>query len=307
MSGPSASDFRSLRILFGQPETRLAVEQDACVLSLKVPHLGGPASEEILSRGTLLQPASATCALLSDERWLAGALLQPVSQSLDTATLQLYRHLLEAAHGWSICRIWNYVPHINSERTGLENYRRFNLGRWQAYRDVYGEALHERLPAASAVGMDDDILATIFLACRQPVTAIENPHQVPAWRYPAAYGPKAPSFARAAVAGLNGSRCAWISGTAAIRGHESIAPGDPLQQLEVTLQNLRIMMEETGLPAGSVHSKIYLRNPLHFEAIAGRVAREPLLQGLGGPVFLQAEICRRELEVEIEVSSPLPG
>ena len=211
--------------------------------------------------------------------------------------------------GWTICRIWNYVPRINSETTGLENYRRFNLGRWQAYRDVYGGQLHEHLAAGSAVGVGDGALATAFLATRGGVEVIENPEQVPAWRYPEIYGPKAPSFARAAIAGVNGSRRGWISGTASIKGHESVAPGDPMQQLEITLDNLRLVLGRMGFPplndaAGDMRHelKVYLRDPGHLDSARHRLLPRGI--GVGGidPIFLQAEICRRELEVEIEVA-----
>jgi chorismate lyase/3-hydroxybenzoate synthase len=310
MHEPVEPGLQRLRVLFGQAETCLRADQQGVTLALKVPHLAGPNVEEIVAvAGPVVSPSPNTM-LLEDDDWLAGVFLRPLDSPLDQLTLKVYQQLLDVTRGWSVCRIWNYMPHINSETTGLENYRRFNLGRWQAYRDAYGDDLHRHLPAASAIGLRDEHVATVFLASRRPVRAIENPDQVPAWSYPNDYGPKAPSFARAAMTGEAGSRWGWISGTASIKGHSSVAPGDGARQLDVTLDNLRLVLALMGFPPlgatqnGFHHrTKVYLRDPNLLGGAQHRLGDEGWAVSMSnGPLFLQAEICRRELEVEIEVA-----
>ena len=309
MSSSLSPDKPRLHVCFGQDETSLQCAATEAVLSLAVPHLAGPMGEDVISGAGKLSTPGRDTVFFECGDWLAGAFVRRPDGPLDQVAHGLYRDLLGMTKGWSICRIWNHVPRINCETTGLENYRRFNLGRWQAYRDVYGVQLHEHLAAGSAVGVGGGALATVFLATLGAVEAIENPEQVPAWRYPEIHGPKAPSFARAAIAGVNGSRRGWVSGTASIKGHESVAPGDPMRQLDITLDNLRLVLGQMGFPrlgapAGRMrhHVKVYLRDPGQLAGARQRLVREGIEAGGAETIFLQADICRRELEVEIEVS-----
>jgi hypothetical protein len=294
-------------VCFGRPETRLVTEARGIAVHLGLPHLGGPAEEVIadIPRGVVETPLPGS-ALLTGEHWMAGAFVRPWHGPLDELSASLYRELLLHARGWNIARIWNYVPAINSETTGLENYRRFNLGRWQAYHDTFGETLTAHLPAASAVGLREDMLVTVFVATRAPVERIENPQQVPAWRYPAAYGPKAPSFVRAARTEAAGQRYSWISGTASIRGHESVALGDVPGQLAVTTENLNVVLAAMDLPPFGAatpdqtrfFTKIYLRREADLE-----VVRHGLGEAADHAMFVAADICRSELALEIEVTA----
>jgi len=306
MADASSFTSRQVRVCFGRPETRLVTDERGIAVHLGLPHLAGPAEEVILevADGTLETPLPGS-ALLAGDQWMAGAFVRPWHGPLDELSAGVYRELLLHARGWNIGRIWNYVPAINSETTGLENYRRFNLGRWQAYHDTFGDGLTAQLPAASAVGLREDMLVTVFVATRAPVQRIENPQQVPAWRYPAAYGPKAPSFVRAARAEAGGRRWSWISGTASIRGHESVALGDVPGQLAVTAENLNMVLAAMDLPrlgdaaAGGVEffTKVYLRRADDLATVQA---------GLGalaeGALIVEADICRAELELEIEVT-----
>ncbi|MFN0130292.1 MAG: hypothetical protein ACKV19_26820 [Verrucomicrobiales bacterium] len=305
VADPSGS-LRSLRVCFGRLATRLVADEHGIAVDLALPHLAGPMEEVVLAiPGGVVETPLPGSVLLSGGPWMAGAFVRPWHGPLDELSASLYRELLLHARGWNIGRVWNYVPHINSETTGLENYRRFNLGRWQAYHDSFGDRWTNHLPAASAVGLREDMLVTVFVATRAPVERIENPHQVPAWRYPAAYGPKAPSFVRAARTEAGGQRWSWVSGTASIRGHESVAPGDVGGQLAVTLQNLDVVLSAldlpplgTEMPDGSASlAKVYLRRRGDLAAVQthlGAVADQAF--------FLEADVCRAELELEIEVT-----
>ena len=124
------------------------------------------------------------------------------SSGLAALAQRAYRDLFEAleqtgcAH---LLRVWNYLPQINADGGGLERYRQFNAGRQQAFIEA-GQAAFEGAPAACALGIHQGALCIRFLAGRVAPLPIENPRQVSAYRYPPTYGPRAPTFSRAALA-----------------------------------------------------------------------------------------------------------
>lgn len=213
---------------------------------------------------------------------------------------EVYAGLLAQLTDWKLLRVWNFVPRINAWQAGQENYRRFNQGRAQAF----GSA---PLPAASAVGAAGDEMVILALSGSTPPAYHENPEQVPAYRYPEQYGPMPPSFARGSVTRLGGRQVGFISGTAAIKGHESQAGGDLAGQIAVTLDNLRLMAERLGFPGALESSspmerffRVYLRNAADAEKALVLLAKQGL--GLAPHEFtmVRAEICRAELDIEIE-------
>jgi len=93
-----------------------------------------------------------------------------------------------------------------------------------------------------------------------------------------------------------------LSGTAAIVGHESAFPNDSKAQTSETLRNIDALLAKSPLASDPGHSdavRVYLRNPADYEHIAREVdgsfssARIQL-------AYLQGDICRRELLVEID-------
>jgi hypothetical protein len=137
---------------------------------------------------------------------------------------------------------------------------------------------------------------------------VENPLQISAYDYPGNFGPRAPSFARASVVPGTNSSTVFISGTAAIRGHATIAPQSVSGQLECTLENLRAISTACGLGAhldaggrSTRHFKIYLRCAADQPQVAA-VLNEQLLTPSDHVTYLEADICRAELLVEIEAS-----
>ena len=92
----------------------------------------------------------------------------------------------------------------------------------------------------------------------------------------------------------------FIAGTASIVGHRSRHGGDLAGQLAVTLDNIdRLLTASLGPEAshGLDGVRVYLRDPQHLaaarEAVEGRM---PLARA----AYLHGDICRAELEVEIE-------
>ena len=273
-----------------------------------VPVLAGEAVENLFGPA---RPAGRVgpLALFQAGDWLLGAVTVPLVAGLEAAAHQVYAGIIQAARGLHLARIWNYVPAINGTGPGgLENYRAFCSGRSLAFEQHYGRDFTARLPSASAVGCRPGALTVVFAASPHRPRHVENPLQVAAYDYPPAYGPRAPSFARATVVPGPDRATVFISGTAAIRGHATVAPLSPDRQLDCTLENLREIGRACGLGpgldagGGSVrHFKVYVRHAADQPLVAAKLA-EQLLVDTDRVCYLQADICRTSLRVEIEVS-----
>lgn len=237
---------------------------------------------------------------------------------LAEATASVYRELLDFLPSCGMphfLRFWNYLPHINREDGGLERYRHFNLGRQRALLEARSAAF-EGSPAACALGTLEGPLCVRFLASTMPAVAIENPRQVPAYRYPTQYGPASPSFSRAALAPMGqGQLALLISGTASVVGHETVHVGDWRAQLDETMRNLQAVIDVANrhstarFSLSDGHCVIYVRNPAlaaplrtAFEQMIG-----PHSQAARSALVLHAEVCRSDLLLEIEAHVCAPG
>ncbi len=232
---------------------------------------------------------------------------------LQRASERAYRRifdLIDALGYPSLARAWNYLADINRADQGLERYRHFNAGRQDAFLAA-GRSLNARVPAACALGVGGQPLTIAFLATHGDLVAIENPRQVSAYRYPPEYGPRSPTFSRGTLVRVAGRPVLFVSGTASIAGHQTRHPGDPAAQTGESLANLQAVLEAANRVAGGpaltlsqTYLKVYLRHPEHLDAV-----RRVLVQALGEPLkalFLQAEICRSDLLVEIEATVGAP-
>lgn len=209
-----------------------------------------------------------------------------------------YRHLF---------RVWNYFPRINDEERGSERYWQFNAGRQAAFLGS-GRSASGEVPAACALGSTTGALTLYFLARREPPLAVENPRQVSAYDYPACYGPRSPTFARASVAMEPAGAILFVSGTASILGHRTMHAGDVVAQAEESVRNIEAVLAEqrrvlpgVGFDLADLFLKVYVRHPADVRAV-----REVLTRQLGPDarrVFVQADVCRSDLLVEIEASA----
>ena len=257
----------------------------------------------------------------SDGHWMLGAIdldetveKQGLAKLAQRAYHDLFKSLEQTgcAH---LLRVWNYLPQINGDGGGLERYRQFNLGRQEAFVEA-GQAAFEGAPAACALGIHQGALCIRFLAGRTAPLPIENPRQVSAYRYPPAYGPRAPTFSRAALAEIGGGNVAlFISGTASIVGHETVHTGEIVAQTQETLRNLEAVIgaanERTSARFGlsALDCVVYVRH-----VADAPIVRQVLEQALGADahtisraVYLEADICRQDLLVEIEAHAVAGG
>jgi len=293
-------------VRFGGSAAGLERDRQPPALRVALDPLGGDDHEQLLAAAEAGEENG--CCLFRAGDLTAGFAVARPDLDLEAATGELYQRLFAATAGRHLLRIWNYVPHINREQAGLENYRRFCRARAAAFEARFGPAFQPLLPASSAVGAAAGPLAVAFLAGTAPGRHLENPLQVPAFRYPAEHGPRPPSFSRATVAETAAATHVFISGTAAIRGHATVAPGDRDAQLACTLENLAAIGETAGigptLGAGSAwrrRFKVYLRQRDDFPAVKSRL-ESGLLRPGDRVAYLQAEICRPELVLEIEAT-----
>ena len=235
----------------------------------------------------------------------------PDSTPLYEATEQAYREILGTldALGYPhLIRVWNYVPEINRDTHGTERYRQFNSAR-QAALLASGRPITGNVSAACALGAAaGSPLVVYFLASHTSPTFIENPRQISAYNYPPQYGARSPVFSRATVMREPDAMTLFISGTASIVGHQTIHVGDTAAQTRETLINIEALVAEANRVTGTdeftldaLACKVYVRNPSELPVIQTelRAALGPSARA----VYLQADICRRDLSVEIEATA----
>lgn len=218
------------------------------------------------------------------------------------ATRRVYECIADQARQLALphpLRVWNAIPAIHDPSIDGDRYMSFNFGRYEAMRQWFGGELVSRVPAATGVGCSCDVLRVAALLSDVPGTPIENPKQIPAYQYSARFGRLPPCFARA----TRWKDLLFIAGTAAVVGEESQHPSEFDRQLSVTLDHLRQMLDH-GLEGESTRRftafRVYL--PEQPQRSARKELVSAALQTLA-PVaveWVNAELCRRDLLVEIE-------
>lgn len=220
-------------------------------------------------------------------------------------------------------RSWNFIPQINHCPEGaLEVYQGFCKGRALAF-DACGFDVFQ-LPAATGIGSYSSTVSGYLVASkRADYLHVENPLQSPAYKYPAKYGPKSPSFARGTLRKTSaqdsgfGTRF-FLSGTASIRGAETMWPDDIGRQVNTTMENIRFLINQENpqlAQQGAVldladfdHFKVYFRHAKDHAYIRQilvedwQIAAEKLH-------FMNVDICRSDLLVELEgcINGPDPA
>lgn len=299
---------QQLKVIFGADKTSLNVSSQGFELRLPLKVLSGSPVEVHGILGGVLEEVAGGRILRSDTQLTGVFIRETDAESMEEDSRWIYEQVLKSCGEFSMYRAWNYVPQINAIFDGLENYHRFNLGRARAYAERFGPEMEALVSAASAVGIHDGTLVTIFTAGADPVRYVENPEQMPAYSYPKEYGPKSPSFSRGALRARESGPQAFLSGTASIKGHSTVGAGDVSLQSEITCDNIRLVFHGMELPdplgsaAGEYQGKIYLRNSADVEAVKAALHRCGAGNLAQTATFIEADICRRDLDVEIELT-----
>ncbi len=246
---------------------------------------------------------------------LAGSVL-PKARALDgtsfqRATREMINLVLEqvlASSAPHLVRMWSFLPGIH-EPTALhpERYQTFNAGRFEAFTALLGrpEGFGRTLPTATCVGHRGHALAVYALGSGHPGAAIDNPRQVPAFRYSKRFGPRPPCFARATLTHLAGVPSLIVGGTASVLGEDTVHPGNLARQLEETIANLRAVAAAAPCARGAwsvdqaISARVYVPGAGDDGAVRAAL-RSALPQGCELELN-RASICRRDLLVEVEL------
>lgn len=228
-----------------------------------------------------------------------------------------------ASRGLHAVRFWNFIPGIHdgmihSPGEGpLSRYMVFNKGRFRAFRECAPlNPGTSGIATATGVGHLGPDLIIHCMAWHAPGRPIENPRQVPAYRYSARYGPRPPCFARGTRVDGAGGRLLLIGGTASVVGEASVhAAGehtDLADQVEETLTNIETLIqtadEESTQDRAASSARGWLSALTHIRVYSVRASDQPAVAALLRPrlapgaavEFVRADICRPELLVEIE-------
>ncbi|MGS2718087.1 chorismate transformation enzyme, FkbO/Hyg5 family [Eionea flava] len=227
--------------------------------------------------------------------WLSEAQCSDLEVSVCNAYLSIFSVLEEH----QLChpfRFWNYLPNINAGVGDEETYKRFCTGRLRAFNALGIKS--EGFPSASALGHHSQgAVIYAFASAAKPVN-LNNNKQVDAYNYPRQYGITSPSFTRATSLELFGESYLFISGTASIVGHETVEVGSLERQLEVTLSNIKHILETANPKKKKLSTfKVYLR---HAEDLLQTSAWLTLHYPYVDTIITLADICRSDLLVEIE-------
>jgi chorismate lyase/3-hydroxybenzoate synthase len=273
-------------------------------VSVPMPQFGQPTDEVWRTSLGVTRGEEGAVAFAATDRFMFGVLTlaQSPGEPLEAGSRTAYRTILAFLRDRGYphpVRMWNYLPRINADEEGMERYQRFCVGRAEGFEAIVGESETGAFPSATAVGsMADDTLSVHFLAGRASPGHVESPRQVSAYRYPRRYGPQSPSFSRATLF----EHGVYVAGTASITGAESRHEGDPVEQFKETLVNIDALVKRTGGVEAAGLYKIYLRRPEDYPAVRAlfEIAR-PKREAQ----YLQADICRSELLLEVELICPV--
>ena len=222
-------------------------------------------------------------------------------------------------HGFAvddIVRQWNYIGSIVSHKDGKQNYQEFNDARSRYYSKA---EWHNGYPAATGIGAEGDGVIVGGIAFKKAdnksksIYPIDNPLQVAAHIYSkrvliddAANAVKStPKFERAKLIETQRGACCFVSGTASIRGEESVDSGSARLQTIKTIENIEYLVSKENLVRFGcrpydlkyLQLQVFIKNSQDFEDVKSVVEEAyPQIP----VIYTVADVCRSELLVEIE-------
>jgi enamine deaminase RidA (YjgF/YER057c/UK114 family) len=219
----------------------------------------------------------------------------------------------------SVIRQWNYIENIYvaSKSNGklTQNYQIFNDVRSKYYN---GEKFDNGYPAATGIGMDVGGVIINFIASSSSkhisIHSVNNPLQIDAHKYnkdvligETDNEKSSPKFERAKTVSNHILGDIYISGTAAIKGQETIEQNEIIAQTITTIENIKELITVDNLKNNGIEVfnnsvtmsslRVYLKNKHDFHK-----AKELCEQYFPNvsTLYLIADICRDNLIVEIE-------
>ena len=213
-----------------------------------------------------------------------------------------------------IVRQWNYIGSIVSYRNGKQNYQEFNDARTHYYAKG---AWRNGYPAATGIGATGDCIIVGGIAFKkvgaQCVFPIDNPLQIAAHIYSknvlidsdANAMKSTPKFERAKLIETARGACCFVSGTAAIRGEESVDAHSAKLQTIKTIENIEYLVSKENLvrfgckpyDLKCIKLHVFIKCKEDYEVVKEVVEEYyPQLP----VIYTIADVCRSELLVEIE-------
>jgi len=207
-----------------------------------------------------------------------------------------------------VVRQWNYIESLLDIQTAgcgcHQGYQAFNDVRTLAYETSEFPAGY---PASTGIGQAAGGVALEFLALEAPqevsVVPFSNPRQVDAHRYSAGLlvgesiedlpRKSTPKFERAKRVARGGEEVIFVSGTAAILGEQSVAPGDVAAQTRTTIENIAALIEDRRLSS----LRAYVKRTKDIAMVRN------ICEAAFGPIpalYVRADVCRDDLLVELE-------
>jgi len=222
-----------------------------------------------------------------------------------------------------LVRQWNYIGSIlHTDRHSdsiSQHYQIFNEVRhsyYSRYRTVKG------FPAATGIGMKFNGVAIDFCAIQScediSVVSVNNPKQINPYSYEqevligspihGLVQKTPPEFERAKLIVYGERSKLFISGTASIIGQETIGKDDVACQTRITIENMESLANRDNLRR--LYPQLTENSPNIYRNLRVYVKRRediPKVKSICDSVFrnipvnyVQADICRKELLVEIE-------
>ncbi|MDL2255610.1 endoribonuclease L-PSP [Parabacteroides sp. OttesenSCG-928-K15] len=200
-----------------------------------------------------------------------------------------------------IVRQWNYIEQITAFEGEDQHYQAFNNARSAFYARTKWT---KGYPAATGIGANlggilVDLDAVVLKEKDAFITPIDNKLQVAAHAYSdnvlenACNQKTTPKFERAKSMTFGDRRLVYISGTAAIRGENSLEGVGLEKQLQITMENIAELIGDATIKL----LRVYLKYPEDYE----EAARLMDTYGLQIPIsYMWADVCRDELLIEIE-------
>lgn len=258
------------------------------------------------------------------EYWMVGAGLNSKSNSIlesaDNSFRKLSSVLNDAKVNFdTIVRQWNYIGEILNESkidgNYMQHYQQFNEVRNSYYSQFRKCAC---FPAATGIGIKYANVGIDLHAVESnssiEIIPVRNPVQDDSYHYgqdvlvgnPVVHK-QPPQFERALLLTLGTSSRLIISGTASIVGQKTIGIGDVELQTKFTINNIEILSSHSNLknqypnlatyPDKYCYLRVYVRNRSDINAVK-KICRDHY--GDVPMTFIQADICRENLLVEIE-------
>ena len=256
----------------------------------------------------------------SDEKMLfvEGIPAYDFSASVHKQSQEVFAKLdaLLSAYGFEvgdIVRQWNYIGNIVSYRDGKQNYQEFNDARSAYYAK---SEWRNGYPAATGIGSTEGIIVggiAFKKANGAGVYPIDNPLQIAAHIYSKKVlidddenaVKSTPKFERAKLIETAGGVYCFVSGTAAIRGEESVDPNSAELQTVKTIENIEYLVSKENLvrfgckPYELKYAflHVFIKHAEDYAAVKAVVERAcPQVP----TIYSVADVCRSELLVEIE-------